>query len=295
MNDRSHATSHATAVSVALSLRRGAPIGERPTAEELAALYEGCLSSDRRTEVLSYLANDEALYAQWLMFFEYAEELGLPAPAAIPVDRPAGNDQRVRRGPKTSFAGKLKRLFNIYILFPGTALAGLAVFMLFFQVSQPIGLDQLYQEYGTPAPGRITLPTRSLGNFWAEPEPERFILSQGFKAGLDRLNIDASDLNLLADEPEQPAVDSLGKESVQTLKAVGEWAALTQTQCPDQNADYSAAAEQVWLTLQARLGAMDTPYVQTLAGAAQQISAAESTRSGRVCNLSSIIASDVRR
>jgi hypothetical protein len=295
MNDRSHATSHATAVSVALSLRRGAPIGERPTAEELAALYEGCLSSDRRTEVLSYLANDEALYAQWLMFFEYAEELGLPAPAAIPVDRPAGNDQRVRRGPKTSFAGKLKRLFNIYILFPGTALAGLAVFMLFFQVSQPIGLDQLYQEYGTPAPGRITLPTRSLGNFWAEPEPERFILSQGFRAGLERLRIDAPDMDLLADEPEQPAVAILGKEDRQTLQTIGEWAALTQIQCPDQSADYFIAADQVWTTLQARLEAIDAPYAQTLAEVSQQIRTTEPSRADRLCNLASIITKDVRR
>jgi hypothetical protein len=291
MNEKSHATT----VSVALSLYRGTTVGERPDVEELAALYENRLSSDRRTEVLSYLANDESLYAQWLAFFEYAEELGLPAEAAIPTNRPAADAAAVPQVKKTSFSEKLKGFLNLYTIFPGTVLAGLAVFLLFFQAAQPTGLDQLYEQYGTSASGRISLPTRSMGNFWADPEPERFILSQGFKAGLDRLNIDASDLNLLADEPEQPAVDSLGKESVQTLKAVGEWAALTQTQCPDQNADYSAAAEQVWLTLQARLGAMDTPYVQTLAGAAQQISAAESTRSGRVCNLSSIIASDVRR
>lgn len=295
MNDRSHATSHVTTVSVALALCRGELLGERPTAEELAALYEGCLSSDRRTEVLSYLANDEALYAQWLMFFEYAEELGLPATAAIPVERPAGNDQRVRRGQKTSLAGKLKRLFNIYILFPGGALAGLVVFMLFFNASQPTGLDRLYQEYGASVSGPITLPTRSLGNFWSDPEPERFILSRGFKAGLDRLNVDASDMNLLADAPEQPAVGILGKEDLQTLKTIGQWAALAQTQCPDQRTDFFIAADQVWTTLQARLEAMDAPYVQTLAEASRKISASKQTRSRRVCNLASIITKDVQR
>lgn len=295
MNDKFHAISHATTVSVALSLCRGAPTGERPTAEELAALYEGRLLSDRRTEVLGYLANDEALYAQWLMFFEYAEELGLPAQAAIPVARPADKNMRVRQGQKTSFAGKLKRLFNIYTVFPGTALAGLAVFMLFFKVLQPTGLDQLYQEYGSSVPGRITLPTRSLGNFWADPEPERFILSQGFRAGLDRLNVNAPDMDLLADEPEQPAVAILGEEDRQTLKSVGEWAALTQIQCPDPSADYAIAADQVWTTLQARLEAIDAPYVRTLAEVSQQIRTTEPTRSDRVCNLASIITKDVRR
>lgn len=295
MNERSHAASPATTVSVALSLYRGAPAGERPGAEELAALYEDRLPADRRTEVLSYLANDEDLYAQWLLFFEYAEEFGLPAEAAIPIDRTAGSAQPVRQRPKAGLAGRLKGLFNIYTLFPGAALAGLAVFMLFFRVSQPTGLDQLYQEYGVSVSGPITLPTRSLGNFWSEPEPERFILSQGFKAGLDRLQVDASPMDLIADEPEPPAVETLGKEDVQALKAVGEWAALTQLQCPDQGADYSIAAEQVWTTLQARLEAIDAPYVRTLAEVSRQISAAESIRSDRICNLASVITRDVQR
>lgn len=295
MNEKSHPTSHATTVSVALSLCRGTPVGERPDAEELAALYENALSSDRRTEVLSYLANDETLYAQWLMFFEYAEELGLPAQAAIPVDRPAGDGSPVGQGRKAGIAGKLKDLFNIYTLFSGTALAGLAVFMLLFKVSQPTGLDQLYQEYGASVPGRITLPTRSLGNFWSDPEPERFVLSQGFKAGLDRLSVDASDMNLLADHPEQPAVDIPGQDDVQALKDVGEWAALTQLQCPDPSADYAIAADQVWAALQARLEAIDGPYAEALAEASQKISAAEQARPDRVCSLAAIISKDVRR
>lgn len=291
MNEKSHATT----VSVALSLYRGVTVGERPDAEELAALYENHLSSDRRAEVMSYIANDESVYAQWLMLFEYADEFGVEEQVAVPVIRSAGETRTGPQEQRTSLSDRLGRFFNIYTLFPGTALAGLAVFLMFFHVSQPTGLDQLYQQYGTSVSGRLELPTRSLGNFWTDPEPERFFLSQGFRAGLDRLNVDAPELELLADEAEQPAAGTSGEDEEQTLKAVGEWAALSRVQCPGQNEDFFVAADQVWVTLQARLDTIDTPYAVALAGSTQKIRASESGAPGRVCSVASVITSDVLR
>ncbi|MDI9245941.1 hypothetical protein [Marinobacter sp. CHS3-4] len=290
MNDQSPTTM----VSVALSLYKGEPIGDRPDPEELAALYEGALSETRRAEVLSHLAGDDAVYAQWLMSFEYAEELGILGEDPIPEAASVTAGETAREDHGASFAGKLKNLFNLYTLVPGTALAGLAVFMLFFQASQPSGVEGLYQEYGVSASGQLQLPTRSLGNFWDEPEPERFVVSQGFKTGLDRLAIDASSMKLLANESEQPGTDALRDDQRATLSAVGQWAAITYVQCSGQTADYFVAAEHVWKSLRTRLDTIDTSYAENLTDRASQLDGTEAA-DRRVCALAGLIASDVRR
>jgi len=298
MNDQSHASK----VSVALSVYRGPLEGERPDAEELAALFEDRLPSGRKAEVLSHLANDGDLYSQWLAFFEYADEIGLSSHSAIDMRSSAQAEEnrsippaKVNQAGKNGWIDKLKDFFNLYTLIPGAALAGVAAFILFFRVSTPMDTEARYRQYGAATGTRIELPTRSLGNFWADPAAERFVMSQGFKAGLERQGIDTAELKLLADEEEQPASDAFAERDLETLTSLGQWAALAQVQCPKQSPEYYEAASRVLDQLSAGLAAINTDYSKSLSEGLASVDSNQSDVGSRVCETASLISKDVRR
>jgi hypothetical protein len=230
-------------------------VGDEPSDEELAALYENRMDPTRRAQIMGYIANNPTVYQRWIQCVEtlaFMEEVDVQATSA----QTSQKTSKYRTSDQTKSPGLLDRLLDWISghkagVFGGgfaTAVIALLVVLLFpyqkdINVQQQ--LDDAHLSWGIllndewaafPAEKKPKRKFASSRSFFVKPKSEiQQAIETGFKTGVEKLGkesyqgfgIDID--NLASVDPSQVA--SLTAEQYQALIQTGQLTSITAIQC----------------------------------------------------------------
>ena len=144
-------------LTIILDKSTSAHVGQAPNDAELAALYENQLADIRRAQIISHIANNNAIYKRWMSFIDalsYIDEIDTDT-----------SDETSKVTDKKSLLEKINDFFTpktMSVFGGGFASAAIALFVIvalalndIVNISQ--GLGEAYMDWGS-----------SLNNEWAQ-------------------------------------------------------------------------------------------------------------------------------
>lgn len=272
-------------VIVALSLRltrRQSAQSRLPTEEDLAALFDGTLSSERRKKVLSALVSNPEAYAEWMEFVESAEYLGIePATAEMPALK--------KHNEIKSFwytvLDNAKSALASYSVYSGLAIA--ALLLLFVRLDTNVSpTSELYEKFsihGAPSPH---LPIKAMTPSGKQTSLEQLLIQQGYHEGLKELGlVDAiSEIESVSIEA-QAAASNIGQKNVELFKEVGRWKAISEMYCIGRGSPrFFAQAHKVMRDIGFSIEESAGEYARTVPEKLQQLAAEENSQKEQVCD-----------
>ena len=231
MNEQ-HEKDIATA-KLALALNNNKAQGEPPSTEELAALYNNRLSSQRRQEVLDSIANTPSIYRQWIALVESHQ-----APSQQTHAQPPAKSLLTT---VCHYLSKFSEGLKPRVLLSGTALASL-LFMVVTLQAPYYTVEQLYQEHNQQwSPNLFKmqngLNTRSVQLFGRYTTPLEQALHQGLALGLDSLGEHLFIDGISNKPPLLPAKSTIPDEEYEHLVIIARVMAIAHFKCQQSSSD----------------------------------------------------------
>jgi len=272
-------------VIVALSLRltRRPTLSKVPTEEDLAALYDGTLRSERRKEVLSALVTSPETYAQWLDFLESAEYLGM-TPATL--DILAQSEQSGMSRVWHNVLCNLKKALTSYSVYSGLAIT--ALLLLFVgQISSVSPTSALYEKFSGHEAPTSNLPIKSMKQLENQMQLEQVLILDGYNEGLVALGL-LKELNAgeSSASKARATTSNIEQKHVALYKEVGKWMAIAELHCKREGAThFFDEAHDVILEIGSRIEAVPGEFAGKFVEKLQAVPVEESLQKEQVCSL----------